>query len=104
MEVSIGVMPVVLLEGSIYGSVAEWKRNEKEDLHRMERASGRSSPMFEDDWGLGVIFGPQDPEFGPPDVPAGPGTFFGQKWGLEKDGFVEEMVPQWTVWQTKRGK
>ena len=54
--------------------------------------------------GSRMIFGHQDPEFGPPDVPAGPGTFLGQKWGPEKDGFVEEMVPQWMVWQTKRGK
>ena len=54
--------------------------------------------------GWGMICGPQDPEFGSPDVPAGLGTFLGQKWGPKKDGFVEEMVPQWTVWQTKRGK
>ena len=54
--------------------------------------------------GSRMIFGPRDSEFGPPDVPAGLGTFLDQKWGPEKDGFVEEMVPQWTVWQTKRGK
>ena len=24
----------------------------------------------------------------------GPGTFLGQKWGTEKDGFPQEMVPQ----------
>ena len=54
--------------------------------------------------GSGMIFGARDPEFGPPDVPAGLGTFLGRKWGPEKDGFVEEMVPQWTVWQTKKEK
>ena len=58
--------------------------------------------------GSGMIFGPQDPEFGPPDVPAGLGTFLGQKWGPEKDGFAQEMVDQgvsqgsvqgeWIVW------
>ena len=58
--------------------------------------------------GLGMIFGPQDPEFGPPDVPAGLGTFLGQKWGPEKYGFAQEMVDQgasrgsvqgkWIVW------
>ena len=58
--------------------------------------------------GSGVIFGPRDAEFGPPDVPAGLGTFLGQKWGPEKDGFAQEMVPQgvsrgsvqgeWIVW------
>ena len=44
--------------------------------------------------GSGMIFGHQDPEIGPPDVPAGLGTFWGQKWGPEKDGFAKEMVPQ----------
>ena len=58
--------------------------------------------------GSGLIFGARDPEFGPPDVPAGLGTFLGQKRGPEKDGFVEEMVPRgvkkgsgggkWIVW------
>ena len=56
----------------------------------------------------GTIFGTPDPRFGPQRVPAGPGTFLGQKWGPEKHDFVEEVVPhgvlrgsvrgEWIVW------
>ena len=36
-------------------------------------------------------------------VPAGLGTFFGQKWGPEKHDFVEEMVPHEVLWGSVRG-
>ena len=44
-----------------------------------------------------------DPRFGSRRVPAGPGTFFGQKWGPEKYDFVEEMVPREVLWGSVRG-
>ena len=55
-------------------------------------------------FGFGGDFWTQGSRICPQDVPAGLGTFFAQKWGPEKDGFPQEILPQGVIWGSVQGE